>query len=54
MRTRQEILKEYKPDSEHILEVLLDIRDVLIKETKKERKVKNVNPNNKNRKQTIQ
>jgi len=37
MRTRKQIEKDYKPTQELILEVLLDIRDVLIKSLKKKR-----------------
>jgi len=40
MRTRKEIEKEYKDPSHHIREVLLDIRDILVKETKHKRKKK--------------
>ena len=34
MRTGEEITKEYKPDTEHAVEVLLDIRDLLIEQNK--------------------
>jgi hypothetical protein len=32
MRSRTEIIKELKPDADKALEVLLDIRDLLIKQ----------------------
>ncbi len=40
MRKRKEILKEYDERGLHTLEVLLDIRDLLVKEAKQSRKRK--------------
>ena len=40
MRKRDEIEREYKDPSHHIREILLDIRDLLVKETKKKKKKK--------------
>ena len=37
MRTRKQIEKDYKLTQELILEVLLDLRDILIKSLKKKR-----------------
>ena len=37
MRRRSDIEKDYKPTQELILEVMLDIRDLLIKSFKKKR-----------------
>jgi len=42
MRKRKEIEKDYKQAQELILEVLLDIRDLLIKSLKKPKKKKEV------------
>ena len=38
MRARKEVEKDYKPTDELILEVLLDIRDLLVKALKKPKK----------------
>ncbi len=40
MRDRREIEREYKAAELHIREILLDIRDLLVKEVKKSRKRK--------------
>ena len=42
MRSRKAIEMEYKDYEFHIREVLLDIRDLLVKQTKKSRKKKEV------------
>ena len=38
MRSREEIVKEYKAPEHHIREILLDIRDLMVKANKKPRK----------------
>ena len=38
MRPRREIEKEYKQVEFHIREILLDIRDILVKQNKRKRK----------------
>lgn len=38
MRARKEVEKDYKPTDELLLEVLLDIRELLIKALKKAKK----------------
>jgi len=40
MRTREEIVKEYKDPSHHIREILLDIRQLLQDEIKQREKAK--------------
>jgi len=42
MRTRKQIEKDYKLTQELILEVLLDLRDILIKSLKKKKAKKEV------------
>lgn len=49
MRSRREIERDYKRTEELVLEVLLDLRDILVKATKKkkaEKGAKDADPRN--------